>query len=335
MTKSLITCEVEISQDGKQSGYLRLPHSTHRSAYGWIPVPITVIRNGDGPTVLMLAGVHGDEYEGQLALNKLSRDVTAEDLQGRLIILPAVNSPATKAGTRISPIDDGNLNRSFPGDPAGSPTQMIALYIEEVLLPQCDYLIDLHSGGTSLYYPPTLLRGLGQSPEEANELKALQDAFDLPFAWVFTSGGGRNSTARTAMGAANRNGVVSVMAELGGAGGVSRDALAITERGLRRILHRLGMLPGYTPDEAKGTRETHAEGSVYAYHTGVFEPYKDIGDEVVEGEIVGVIHSVLEPVRTPEPVTSPYTGYVLCKRALGQVECGDAVFQIVRDADLG
>ena len=92
-----------------------------------------------------------------------------------------------------------NLNRAFPGDPHGTPTEMIAHYIETVVMPIADVMVDLHSGGSSLVYPPTLLRGLGHSAGEAATLLQLQEAFDLPYAWVFTSGGGRNSTARTAI----------------------------------------------------------------------------------------------------------------------------------------
>jgi len=85
---------------------------------------------------------------------------------------------------------------------------MIAHYIEEVLLPMCDHFFDFHSGGSSLYYPATLLRGMGHSAEETAKLINLQNAFAEPYAWVFTSGGGRTSTARTAMGGANRKGDV-------------------------------------------------------------------------------------------------------------------------------
>lgn len=332
MRETLITSDIDFDAAGKQIGYLRVPYSTHRSAYGWIPVPVISLRNGDGPTVLMMAGNHGDEYEGQIALSKLARGLQAEAIQGRLIIMPMANQPAAEAGRRTSPIDDGNLNRAFPGDPAGTPTQMIAHYIEEVLLPQCDVLIDLHSGGTSLYYPPTLLRGQGYTPDETARLLVLQEAFDLPYAWVFTSGGGPKSTARTAMGGANRKGVVSVMAEIGGGGAVSMDFLAQTERGLQRILHALAMLPGYRPDAARGTRELHAVGSVYAYDGGLFEPFKDIGDTVACGEATGVIHFPNLHHRAPMAVPSPHAGMVLCKRPLGQVAPGDAVYQIARDA---
>lgn len=280
----------------------------------------------------MLAGVHGDEYEGQIALGNLSRELEPSDIEGRLILLPAVNTPAAKAGLRTSPADDGNLNRAFPGSATGTPTEMIAHYIEKILLPLSDYMVDLHSGGTSLYYPATLLRGTGHTPAETRKLLELQEAFDLPFAWEFTSGGGPKSTARTAMGAANRNGVISVMAELGGGAAVSKDILALTERGLRRILHKLGMLHAYQPDAVRGTRVLHAQGSVCSYNDGLFQPYKDIGDPVEKDEAVGVVHSPDAATAEPTRVVSPHAGIVLCKRPLGQVCRGDAVFQIAKDA---
>lgn len=332
MANSLITSEVPFEQGGKHTGFLRVPHSVTTSAYGWLPIPICVLQNGSGPTLLISAGNHGDEYEGQVAVTKLIQTLETTDIQGRLILLPIANAPAAGAGTRTSPIDNGNLNRSFPGDPAGTPTQMIAHYIEEVLLPMCDYAVDLHSGGTSLQYPATLLRGPAHSPKEEAGLALLSDAFDLPYAWVFTGGGGTTSTARTAMGAANRKGVINVMAELGGGGAIDTDILADTERGLLRILHALGMLPAYAPDAPRGTRALNAQGSVFAYDSGLLELHKDIGDPVTSGDTVAFIHDPANPWRAPIPVTSPYEGIVLAKRHLTQVQRGDAIVQIAKDA---
>ena len=147
---SRIAGTVDLDKPGLQHGYLKLPHSTHESAYGWIPIPITVAAGGNGPSVLLVAGNHGDEYEGQVALMKLMRSLGAASLRGRIIVLTAANFPAVMAGRRVSPIDGGNLNRCFPGNPNGSPTEMIAHYIEAVLLPRCQYCPDLHSGGSSL-----------------------------------------------------------------------------------------------------------------------------------------------------------------------------------------
>ena len=328
---SLVTSEVDFDAEGRQTGFLRVPHSVNRSAYGWIPVPVVALKNGPGPTLLLIAGNHGDEYEGQIALTRLARNLACDDIRGRIILLTAANFPAAQAASRTSPIDAGNLNRSFPGDARGTPTQMIAHYIEAELMPMADYAVDLHSGGTSLFYPPTLLRGQGNSPDETKKLTLLQAAFDLPYSWVFTGPGGRKSTASTAMGAANRNGVVCVMAELGGGGCVTPDILYQTERGLRRVLHALDMLPGYTPDQTRGSRELNVLGSVYAYDSGLLEPLKGIADDVAMDEVVALIHHPDTPWKQADEVRSPYGGIVLCKRALGQVERGDAVFQIAQE----
>jgi uncharacterized protein len=111
-SRSRLTAEIDFDRDGKQHGFIRLPYSVHRSAYGWIPIPVACVKNGDGPRVLLMAGNHGDEYEGQVALGKLIRSLEAEKVHGRIIILPSANFPAAMAGMRTSPLDEGNLNRS-------------------------------------------------------------------------------------------------------------------------------------------------------------------------------------------------------------------------------
>ena len=330
MTKTLISTDVGYEQDGRQCGYLRLPHSVHRSAYGWIPIPVVVIKNGEGPTALLISGNHGDEYEGQIALSKLCHELEPSSIQGRLIILTMANYPASLAGLRTSPIDNGNLNRSFPGNPLGTPTEMIADYIENTLLPMCDYFFDFHSGGSSLFYPPTLARGHGNSSDERNKLIELQQAFDAPYAWVFTSAG-RKSTGRTAMGAANRKGVMSIMTELGGGGAVSPKILALTERGIKRLLHCIEMLPGYQPDKTNGTRELQVSGTISALDIGLFEPYLDIAAPVKSGDPVGAIHSPETPWKKPVLVLANCEGIVLCKRVPGRVERGDCLYQIATD----
>jgi uncharacterized protein len=331
MSSTLITSEIDFDAMGKQPGYLRVPHSVHRSAYGWIPVPITVLRNGDGPTLVISAGVHGDEYEGQIAVADLARRLEAAEIRGRLILLPMLNFPAAQAGQRVSPLDEGNLNRLYPGRVTGTPTEMIAHYHEEVILPLADYAVDLHSGGSSLHYLPTLLRGPSHSPQEETGLRLLTEAFDLPYAWVFSGGGGRASTARTAMGAANRKGVVNVMAELGGGACVSAEVLRRTKRGLRRILQALGMLEETSGDPPEGTRFLQAKGSIYAYEEGLFEPLKQLGDPVSKGEAVALLHHPDTPGKAPESVASPYSGMILAMRAMAQVRRGDALYQVAGD----
>ena len=137
-TRSTLRADIDLHAPGKASGFVRIPHSVQRSAYGWIPVPITCIQNGEGPSVLMMAGNHGDEWEGQIGLGNLIRSLQPTDIKGRLVILPSVNFPAAMAGLRTSPIDQGNLNRAFPGDPHGAVTAQLAYWIEHMLLPGFD-----------------------------------------------------------------------------------------------------------------------------------------------------------------------------------------------------
>ena len=150
MQDSAISATVDFHQDGVQHGFLKLPYSHDQSAWGNVMIPVTVIRNGEGPTALLTGGNHGDEYEGITALLKLANRLQARDIRGRVIIVPMMNHPAVQNGTRTSPLDGGNLNRAFPGNPAGTLTEKIADYFTRYLVPLADVVLDMHSGGRTL-----------------------------------------------------------------------------------------------------------------------------------------------------------------------------------------
>jgi len=76
-SQSRLTAEIDFNRNGKQHAFIRLPYSVHRSAYGWIPIPVACVRNGAGPRILLMAGNHGDEYERQVVLGKLIRGGSA------------------------------------------------------------------------------------------------------------------------------------------------------------------------------------------------------------------------------------------------------------------
>lgn len=121
---------------------------------GSVMIPICVVRNGDGPTALLTGANHGDEYEGPVALQALTRELEPSEITGRAIIVPFMNTPAFRVGTRTSPLDRGNLNRSFPGAPDGTSTQKIADYFNRILAPMADFVLDFHSGGRTLDFVP-------------------------------------------------------------------------------------------------------------------------------------------------------------------------------------
>lgn len=326
---SRISSEIDFDRDGKQVGFLRLPHSVHRSAYGWIPIPVACIRNGEGPRVLLMAGNHGDEYEGQIAFASLLRTLEAKDVRGRIIFLTSANFPAAMAGTRTSPIDQGNLNRSFPGDPDGGATAQIAWYIENVLLPQCDYVFDLHSGGSSLMYIPSGCSRRQADPDRMARTIGLLEAFGAPVSYISDApqGGDRTLTA-----AAERQGVTHLGSELGGGGTLSIGALRTAQDGIRRALQRLGVMTDPVPViAAPPTRVLQVRGAdyfVYAPDAGLFEPLVDLGDEVTAGQTAGLIHFHDTPWREPSPARFQRAGTVLCKRIPCRTERGDCLFHL-------
>jgi predicted deacylase len=244
---SMITATVDFEADGLHTGALRVPHSSHRSAYGHIPIPVAVARRGEGPTVVLTGANHGDEYEGPLALIRLIRELDLARLNGRLIVIPALNFPAFLAGSRVSPIDGVNLNRAFPGERNGTVTQMIAHYVETVLMPIADYALDFHSGGSSLNYLPTLLAPRSEDPAERQRLEPLVEAFGAPRVLFMDSGRALSGEDRVIGAAARRNNVFFLTSEMGGAGAVNHEGLAITVEGLAGFLDKVGVLARATP----------------------------------------------------------------------------------------
>jgi len=331
---SHLSTTIDFDRDGKQCDFLRLPHSVHRSAYGWLPIPLVSIRNGEGPTVLLMAGNHGDEYEGQVALTRLIATLEPAHVRGRVIILPMANYPAAKAGLRTSPLDNGNLNRAFPGDPEGPPTHKIAHYIESVLLAMADYMLDLHSGGSSLIYTPIAIMMRGEDARPRAARRALLEAFGAPYGFMFPGGG--NSPGNTSMSAATRQNVIAMTTEMAGSGTVTPHALRLCEAGIRRVLRHLGVLVAGaddTPPPAP-TRMLEARdftSFTYAPDDGVFEPLVELEARVEHGQLAGYVHTPETPWRAPVEVRFDASGIVLCKRIPGRTERGDCLFHLGDD----
>ena len=189
-----IAAEIDFERDGKQVCRPHPPNSVTRSAYGVIPIPVAVVKNGSGPTVLPMAGNHGDEYEGQIALGNPIRELESDSVAGRVIVLPSANLPAARAGRRTSTLDGANLNRIFPADPRLGPIR----YIEHRPMAMADILVDLHSGGASLAYLPFVAATLTGDAALDRESYALMRAFGGPHGHISNAGGSANSVAAAA-----------------------------------------------------------------------------------------------------------------------------------------
>jgi len=331
---SRLVPEVDFNREGKQTGYIRLFHSTHDSAYGFLPIPILVVKNGEGPTALFSAGNHGDEYEGQVALTNLAQWLEPGMIQGRVIILPMANYPAALAGRRVSPIDDLNLNRIFPGDPDGTVTRQIAHFIDSQLIPLADLVIDLHSGGSSLNYIPCALAKQSADPAVFRKQLAALRAFGAPYTYIQGSAQGQGGDQTLGSGA-DRRGRIALGTELGGCGTVNPAGLAIAERGLRNVLVHLGILPAeHWREPPAPTRFLDVRGEndyIYAPEDGVFEPLVTLGDTVAAGQSAARIHTPETPWRAPVELAFKASGIVMCQRIPARTKRGDCLFHLASD----
>ncbi len=326
LSKSRIWTDLDLNAEGHSQGWLRLNVSNSINT-GFVPIPIASFKNGEGPRVLLLGGVHGDEYEGQVMAMKLMRSLELANVRGQIVILNAANAPAAYAGTRTSPLDNGNLNRAYPGDPRGTPTQEIAWLLNEVLLPGVDYLLDFHSGGAGNYVLPTA--HVYWHPDEAvmTRLIHMLKVFGMPDSVILK---GLIDHDKKAIGAADRLGVLRFASELGGAGGITVDALRRAEAGLARLLFDIGLLAEpITREPAPPTRFLRRLANAdygYAQTSGLWEPYVDVGATLAEGQPVGAVHDPAQPWRDPWIIHSRHAGTLYAIRRPARCEMGQILF---------
>ncbi|TGQ63866.1 deacylase [Mesorhizobium sp. M00.F.Ca.ET.186.01.1.1] len=326
---------LDFERDGKVFSHLSIPFSVDRSPYFQVKVPICLIRNGEGPTVLLMAGNHGDEYEGELSLARLIRRLAPADIRGRVTILPMANAPAVMAAKRCSPLDGGNLNRAFPGDPAGTPTGRLANFLETELFPRHDVVFDIHSGGTSMEHLPTALVERNADPDRHRRGVELMRTLGMPYGFVADNG----QISPTSMGAARRAGAIGVSGEFGGGGTATVASMAITTRAIDRLLAATGVIAGPAPGSADETAPTrllslsrHSQG-IYATRRGWFEPAVALGHGVAAGQLAGWYHDLERLELAEEPLHFAESGIVLSRRLHTMCEAGDCLMQVAEPVD--
>jgi predicted deacylase len=330
---SRIRCDIDFDKPGRQAGYLRAPQSRNTSGWGVVEIPIYVLKHGEGPTLLLTGGVHGDEYEGQIAVSRLAHTLKPEEISGRLILIPAVNIPAAVNGTRLSPIDGRDLNRCFPGNAAGSFSEMLAHFVDSNILPHVDASIDLHTAGHSAEcVPSTNMHYLADAAMNAKTLAAAA-AFGAPFNVVFW-GVDEGATLTSSV---ERRKILSLGTEIGGWGRVSVEGLRIGERGVRNMMKHLGMMPGKPEtaqrDGSSATRHMMVrDAGCYSFAPagGVFEPRDVAGEEVRAGACAGFLHFVEDVDHAPQEVKYGASGTLWMAAGPGRVVRGDCVAVVMQ-----
>lgn len=336
MDRSQIRATVDYEKPGKQQGQLCIPYSYNLAGWANLLVPITVLGNGAGKTALVMAGNHGDEYPGQVAILKLMQELKPEQVRGRIILVPALNLPASKAGTRLSPIDGKNLNRCFPGKADGTVTEMIAHYVTTVLFPLADLVIDIHTGGRSTDFYPCATMHLVEDRRQRRQMIDGTLAWNSDFAFMYADIAGTGLLPVEA----ERQGKIVVTTEMGGGEPVTAAVHRLTQDGLRNVLVHFGVLTGEKQTRAQlkkpPTRWLQAlspEDYRFAPESGIYETLVDLGREVQANQRVGQIHFIERPDREPVPVSAASAGVILASRGPSLVAQGDCVACIAHDVD--
>jgi predicted deacylase len=324
------TTDFDFDSPGKRSGFIDVAHSSNDLAFSVIRVPVGVIAGGAGPSVLLSAGNHGDEYEGQAILHRLMRDLTPDRVSGRLILMPALNTPSVLARTRVSPLDEGNMNRSFPGDPAKGPTGAIAAFVTAHLLPRADAVLDFHSGGTATRYVDCGFLCLGPDTALNAANLALAEAFGAPFTMVCQidgKGGDFDTTAHL-------HGKRFLSCELGGMGTLSPASLATGWAAALRALAHLGVLdrPDQpAPQTSRFIEAAAAAGTATAAHHGLADLRVSLGQDVQRGAPLATIFDVHNFGQTRAEFVAGQDGVVSIVRRNPLVRPGDHLCLVSRE----
>jgi N-alpha-acetyl-L-2,4-diaminobutyrate deacetylase len=322
MRDSPISATVTFEADGVQHGFLKLPHSHDGSAWGSLMIPITVVKRGDGPTALLTGGNHGDEYEGPIALFDLATTLDPDAVNGRVIIIPAMNYPAFRAGNRTSPIDGGNMNRVFPGCPDGTVTEKIADYFQRSLLPMADLVLDIHSGGKTLAFVPFAAAHVLADKAQKARCEAAMLAFGAPYSvkLLEIDSAGMYDTAAEEMGK------VFVSTELGGGGTATAATIEIAKRGLENLLKHMNILGGHA--ESEPTIQLHMPGAdcfITSESVGLVEFHIDLGQAVRKGDLVARVHDVERTGRAAVDYRANLEGLLIGRHFPGLIAMGDVI----------
>ncbi|GHD06621.1 succinylglutamate desuccinylase/aspartoacylase [Streptomyces violarus] len=269
-----------------------------------VDIPLTLVNGArPGPRVVITAGVHGGEFTGIDAATRLAALLEPGEVRGQIVLCPVANPPAVYQGRLgVSPVDGVNINRVFPGDPEGSPTERLAAWLFAHLLDGAEAYVDLHSGGIDEVLRDFVGYRLTGNPELDARTADMARAAGIEDVILGLNADGGNSHA-----AAARQGIPAILVETGKLGerdpGIARRLVD----GLYGVLTRLGALEA---EARTGTavREWVWAAGITSDATGLWYPEFSLGDDVTEGQVIG---HVIDPADGREhKVHTPASGRV-------------------------
>lgn len=285
-----------------------------------ISLPVLLARGKqEGKTLVVTAGVHGDEYEGVRTIFDTYAVLDTEQMSGNFLAVPVANPPAFWNGTRVSPLDGKNLARVFPGSPDGGPSAAIAHYLANTIIARADFYIDLHSAGVRLLMP-TMIGCDAHDPRAC----AAAEIFGAPVMWEHPE----TAPGRTVSFAKSR-GIPWLYTEARGAGRIHPDDLQVYMRGVHNLMVHLGILPG---EILPAPRLHHLYGggnidsSLPSSQRGFLIPKVSLLEDVKAGQELGRLVDLHG--ETIETFCAPHDGVVALIHEYPVIEPGDSTFLI-------
>jgi predicted deacylase len=260
----------------------------------------------DGPLLTVIAGVHGCEYVPMAAVRQWTRSLQQRDLRGRVRAVPVLNLPAFRARSPFVVPDDGkNLNRCFPGNPAGTLAERLAHDTFMQLITGSDALVDAHCGDMVEALEPFALYEAGPAEDTARDLAT---AYGLPYV-IRQQPGPDRAVAGTTSSAGAEIGIPAITAEAGGCGLVERHAVDLHVSGLNRVLAQLGMTGEPGDQAAAAEPPTYLSRFIWLRCAGPgwWEPTVGVGEAVAQGQLLGTVTS-LDGADVLETITAPADG---------------------------
>ncbi|WP_242582141.1 succinylglutamate desuccinylase/aspartoacylase family protein [Hymenobacter telluris] len=282
-----------------------------------IDIPVHVYRSTvPGPTVLLLAGMHGDEVNGIETIRRLIRRGLLQPLKGTIIAIPILNIYGFLNFSREVP-DGKDVNRSFPGNPRGSLASRVAHRFMREIMPLIDYGIDFHTGGAARSNMPQI-RCILHEDEETDGLAA---AFGAPFTLHASL---RPGSLREA---AMQEGRRIIVYETGESLRLDETGIELAIAGTFRVLHHLGMVAQAAPSEHAQVvcvRSTWLR----ARYAGLFRSLVQNGAYLEKGQVYGTISDPYGEASVR--LESPVTGYIIGLNYMPVVNQGDALVHVGR-----
>ena len=285
------------------------------STNGTVALPVLIAQGRDpGRTLVVTAGIHGDEYEGVRAIHEVFDSLQPEELRGTFLAVPVANPPAFWSFSRCGPDDGENMARVFPGKPGGSITSALAFALDQYVITHAGFFLDLHSAGVR-YLMPSMA---GYHLSDPRSCQAAH-IFGAPVTWGHSEiGPGRTLSACLA------RGIPFLYTEARGAGRIDSDDLRVFTRGIRNLLSHLGMSPEpleSTDPPLRLAGDGNTDAGIAAPCDGFFTAFVDLLEKVSEGQPLGRIADLhgTEIAR----VASPRNGVIGMLRATPVVRAAD------------